>query len=104
GLQAALDANVYDAQRIFHPAYDDFSETAFCCGGLYIARRSLWNLVRQDESLFHCEWEDVSFGLECQRRGLPHRVNPLLVAESTVPHPLLLTRIHDLSTPDQPRP
>ena len=92
----ALASGVYDADRVFHPAYDDFSETAFCCGGLYLARRSLWNLVRQNEALFHCEWEDISFGLECQRRGLPHRVNPFLVAESTTPHPLLLTRLHTI--------
>ena len=96
GIQGALASGVYDADRVFHPAYDDFSETAFCCGGLYLARRSLWNLVRQNESLFHCEWEDISFGLECQRRGLPHRVNPFLVAESTTAHPLLLTRLHTI--------
>ncbi len=96
GIDAAMDSGVYDADRVFHPDYDDFSETAFCCGGLYIARRSLWNLVRQDEALFHCEWEDVSFGLDCQRRGLPHRVNPLVTAESTVAHPLLLTRLHTI--------
>ena len=71
GLERALDMNVYDSERIFHPDYDDFGETAFGCGGLYITKRSLWNLVRQDEALFHCEWEDISFGLDCQRRGLP---------------------------------
>jgi hypothetical protein len=96
GVSGALASRVYDADRVFHPDYDDFSETAFCCGGLYLARRSLWNLIRQDEALFHCEWEDISFGLECQRRGLPHRVNPLAVAESTMPHPLLLTRLHTI--------
>jgi len=96
GIEGALATGVYDADRVFHPDYDDFSETAFCCGGLYLARRSLWNLVRQDEALFHCEWEDISFGLECQRRGLPHRVNPFVVAESTAPHPMLLTRLHTI--------
>src|SRR5262249_46783877 len=85
------------ADRVGHPDYDDFAETAFCCGGLYIARRSLWNLVRQNEALYHCEWEDISFGLECQRRGMPHRVNPFVVAESTMPHPLLLTRLHTVT-------
>jgi hypothetical protein len=96
GVSGALASRVYDADRVGHPGYDDFSETAFCCGGLYLARRSLWNLVRQDETLFHCEWEDITFGLECQRSGLPHRVNPLVVAESTIPHPLLLTRVHTI--------
>jgi hypothetical protein len=96
GIERALATGVYDADRVFHPAYDDFAETAFCCGGLYIARRSLWNLVRQDEALFHCEWEDISFGLECQRRGMPHRINPFTVAESTTAHPLLLTRLHTI--------
>ena len=95
-MTAPSQTGVYDADRVFHPDYDDFSETAFCCGGLYLARRSLWNLVRQDEALFHCEWEDISFGLECQRRGLPHRVNPFVVAESTAPHPMLLTRLHTI--------
>ena len=97
GIQGALSSGVYDPERVFHPDYDDFSETAFCCGGLYLAKRSLWNLVRQDEALYHCEWEDISFGLECQRRGLPHRVNPFVVAESISPHPLLLTRLHTIS-------
>jgi hypothetical protein len=97
GILGALASRVYDADRVFHPDYDDFAETAFCCGGLYLARRSLWNLVRQDEALFHCEWEDITFGLECQRRGLPHRVNPLVVAESTMAHPLLLTRLHTMA-------
>jgi len=97
GALEGLSTGVYDADRVFHPDYDDFSETAFCCGGLYIARRSLWNLVRQDEALYHCEWEDISFGLECQRRGMPHRVNPFVAAESTAPHPLLLTRLHTIS-------
>lgn len=96
GIHGALATGVYDADRVFHPDYDDFSETAFCCGGIYLARRSLWNLVRQNEALFHCEWEDISFGLECQRRGLPHRVNPFVVAQSTTPHPLLLTRMHTI--------
>jgi hypothetical protein len=93
GMQGSLVTSVFDSHRVFCPDYDDFSETAFCCGGLYIARRSLWNLVRQNESLHHHEWEDLSFGLECQRRGLPHRVNPFVVAESVSPHPLALTRL-----------
>jgi hypothetical protein len=93
GIEGSLETAVYDAHRVFCPDYDDFSETSFCSGGLYLARRSLWNLVRQDEALDHSEWEDISFGLECQRRGLPHRVNPFVVAESVTPHPLALTRI-----------
>lgn len=103
GIRGALTSGVYDADRVFHPDYDDFSETAFCCGGIYLARRSLWNLVRQNEALFHCEWEDISFGLECQRRGLPHRVNPFVLAESITPHPLLLTRIHTTSASNAER-
>ncbi len=102
GIQAAHLSNIYDSNHILHPSYDDFSETAFCCGGLYVTRRTLWNLVRQDEALYHCEWEDISFGLDCQRKGMPHRVNPSLTVESIAPHPLLLTRIHDLRVPDAP--
>ena len=99
GLDGARESSVYDSERIVHPGYDDFSETAFCCGGLYLAKRSLWNRVGQDESLYHCEWEDVTFGLECQRRGMPHRVNTFVTAESAVPHPMLLTRIHTRHAP-----
>ncbi len=101
GVVNSCNWSIYDSERVFHPLYDDFAETAFCCGGLYIAKRSLWQSVRQDEALFHCEWEDISFGLECQRRGLPHRVNRFLVAESTLPHPLLLTRLHTRHAPDR---
>jgi hypothetical protein len=62
-----------------------------------VTTRSIWNLIRQDEALFHCEWEDIAFGLDGQCAGIPHRVLPGLVAESTVPHPLLLTRLHEVS-------
>lgn len=99
GLGGAMRWSVYDSERVYHPEYDDFSETAFCCGGLYFAKRSLWNHVRQDEALYHCEWEDITFGLDCQRRGMPHRVNPFLTAESLAAHPLLLTRMHVLEAP-----
>jgi hypothetical protein len=98
----ALAARVYPGDRVLYAPYDDFYETAFCCGGLYLAKRSIWNRVKQDEALYHCEWEDVTFGLECQRQGIPHRVNPFLTARSLTPHPMALTRLHDLVEPDQP--
>jgi hypothetical protein len=102
GLDAARRDAVYNSDCVFHPDYDDFSETAFCCGGLYIVRRSLLRRVPQDETLFHSEWEDIAFGLDCQRRGIPHRVNTLQVAESLAPHPLLLTHIHTLHAGQAP--
>ncbi len=86
-----------DGHYVFHPQYNDFHETAFCCGGLYVTKKSLWNLVRQDESLFHAEWEDVIFGYQCQKFGIPHRVNPYACIESTAAHPMLLTSINVLS-------
>ncbi len=100
GLVDALESHVYHGGRVFYPPYDAFYETAFCCGGLYVAKRSLWQRVSQNEALFHSEWEDVSFGLECQRRGMPHRVNRHLTVESLTPHPMALTRIHQLTPPD----
>lgn len=87
---------IYNSQNIFHPRYDDFSETAFCCGGIYVTKRSIWQLIKQDESLYHCEWEDILFGLAAQRKGIPHRVNPFVAVESLNPPPLLQTRIHAL--------
>jgi len=94
GIRDTFVTKVYDGNRIFHPRYDDFSETAFCCGGVYLTKTAIWKLIRQDESLFHCEWEDVLFGLESQRMGIPHRVNPYACFKSVAPHPLLLTSIH----------
>jgi hypothetical protein len=94
GIRDSFITKIYDGNQIFHPRYDDFSESAFCCGGLYLTKTTIWKLIRQDESLFHCEWEDVLFGLESQRMGIPHRVNPYACFESTAPHPLLLTRIN----------
>jgi hypothetical protein len=102
GVQRALESKVFAGERIWYVGYDDFYETAFCCGGLYVAKRCLWNRVRQDDSLYHCEWEDVTFGLECQKRGMPHRVSRLLTVESATPHPMALTRIHDMAGPDTP--
>ncbi len=96
GLREALASGVYAGERILYSPLDDFAETAFCCGGLYVSTRTVWTMVGQDESLFHCEWEDVSFGLECQRRGIPHRVSRTLTVESATPHPMALTRRHDL--------
>lgn len=102
GVNEALAHRVFAGERVLYAPYDDFYETAFCCGGLYLAKKSLWTTVRQDEALYHCEWEDIVFGLECQRRGIPHRVNPLLTVESLTPHPMALTRLHDLVAPDTP--
>jgi hypothetical protein len=90
-------AKLFDGDLIFHPKYNDYYPTAFCCGGVYIARKSLWRLVQQDESLFHCEWEDVVFGLDCQKFGIPHRVNPYTLLESLTPHPMLLLGMHVLT-------
>jgi len=87
-------AGIFDGHYVFHPQYSDFHETAFCCGGLYVTKKSLWNLVRQNEALYHAEWEDAVFGYECQRMGIPHRVNPYSCVESTNSHPMLLTSIH----------
>jgi hypothetical protein len=96
-LEETFSHKTYHADRIFHPQYDDFLETAFCCGGLYVTKRSLWQFCRQDESLYHCEWEDVHFGLDSQRKGIPHRVNPFTFFESVNGHPLLCTRMHTLN-------
>jgi hypothetical protein len=102
GLDVARRSHVYDTNHILHPDYDDFSETSYCCGGLYISRKTLWQRVPQDEGLFHCEFEDVSFGLECQLRGLPHRVNSLITVESAAAHPMMIVRKHTLRAGQAP--
>ena len=104
GLAAARASHVYAFERVMYPAYDDFDEAAFCCGGLYVTTRAAWQMVRQDEALYHCEWEDISFGLACQAMGLPHRVFAGYTAESLTPHPLALTRHHAMTAPDEPAP
>ncbi len=93
-LAKRLRTGVHDGNDFLHLRYDDFLETAYCCGGIYIAKKNLWNLIRQDEALFHCEYEDVNFGLECQRRGIPHRVNPYATIESTAAMPLFTNWVH----------
>lgn len=102
GLDLAMRSHVYDTNEILHPDYDDFSETSYCCGGLYVARRTLWRMLPQNEALYHCEYEDVSYGLECQRRGIPHRVSTLLTVESATPHPMMLVRKHTLRAGEAP--
>lgn len=103
-LAEARSGRLYAGERVFYAPYDDFAETAFVCGGLYATTRTVWSLVRQDETLYHCEWEDVSFGLDCQRAGIPHRISLAMTVESVTPHPMALTRIHDLVAPDVPVP
>ena len=88
---------LFNSDHIFHLKYGDYYPSAFCCGGLYVTKKAVWNLVRQDESLFHCEWEDVVFGLECLEKGIPHRVNPYALVESLTPHPMLLLGMHVLT-------
>lgn len=102
GLDVARESHVYDTNFILHPDYDDFTETSYCCGGLYIMRRTLWQRIPQDEGLFHCEFEDVSFGLECQRRGIPHRVNAFVTIESAAAHPMMIVRKHTLRAGEAP--
>jgi hypothetical protein len=96
-LQEAIDTRIFQQDNVYHPRYDDFYETAFCCGGVYVAKKNLWNLVRQDESLYHAECEDILFGLRCQQKGIPHRVIVDTCFESIVPHPLLLTAMHTVN-------
>ncbi len=92
-LQLALDSKVFQQDSINYLNYDDFHETAFCCGGVYVTKKSLWNMVRQDEALYHAESEDVLFGLQCQQLGIPHRVIATTDFESLAPHPLGLINI-----------
>jgi len=93
-LPAMLESRIFDPEEVLYLRYDDYAPSAFCCGGVYVVKKAVWNSVRQDESLFHCEWEDIVFGLECQRAGIPHRVNPFGWFESLTPHPLALTQLH----------
>lgn len=82
------------------PAYEDFGEGAFCCGGIYVTKRRLWQWVPQDESLYHAEYEDVIAGLQAQRAGIPHRVNPYAEVESLTPHLLHRTTLMPLQVAD----
>ena len=84
---------IYNEDNICNLDYADYQGAPFICGGAYIAKRKLFLAVGQDESLFHCEWEDVAFGLECLRHGVPHRVNPFTSIVSTSPHILGLTHL-----------
>ena len=34
GLAHAFATRIYDSERVFHPQYDDFADTAFCCGAV----------------------------------------------------------------------
>ncbi len=92
-LPSMVASRIFDPTEVLYLRYDDYAPSAFACGGVYVVKKAVWNLVRQDESLYHCEWEDIAFGLDCQRAGIPHRVNPFAVFESLTPHPLALTRI-----------
>ncbi|MDD3014530.1 MAG: hypothetical protein PHC34_12580 [Candidatus Gastranaerophilales bacterium] len=76
----------FEFTRLVNLFYDDFYETASCCGGIYITHKSIWNFIKKHEALLHCELEDVMFGLEVQRVGVPNRVNNLNYLESTKPY------------------
>ncbi len=88
------DHTIFNDDNIFHPDYSDYRESAFVCGGAYIAKRLLFDDIGQDESLFHCEWEDIAFGQACIRQGIPQRINPFATLITKIPHPLCLTRLN----------
>lgn len=100
-IKETFSHKIYDSEKVLYPKYNDYYETAFCCGGVYVSKKSLWNLIRQDESLYLCEWEDILFGLESQNKGLPHRVNPFACFESLNGHPLALTWVYKAISPDR---
>ncbi len=95
--QEAIDSCVFQLDNVYHPRYDDFYETAFCCGGVYVTKKSLWNMVRQNESLYHAECEDILFGLQSQQLGIPHRMIADTIFESLAPHPFLLAGMHTVT-------
>ncbi|MBN2809613.1 MAG: hypothetical protein JXR80_09005 [Deltaproteobacteria bacterium] len=102
-LQESIDTRIFQQDNVYYPSYDDFHETAFCCGGIYIAKKSLWNMVRQDEALFHSESEDLLFGLQSQQLGIPHRIIKCCLFESLTPHPIALMSIPVLSVTGEKR-
>jgi hypothetical protein len=75
-----------------YPQYNDWRDTCHIDGGAYIARRALWQAVPQDETLYHGDWEDVMHGIACHRYGIPQRVNPHAIFESTNAHHAPLNR------------
>lgn len=77
-----------------YPRYNDWRETFHVNGGAYLARRSLWNAVPQDEALFHGEWEDVVHGIASHKFGIPQRVNPHTILESVYSHHALLAHLN----------
>lgn len=58
-----------------HPA--EYSRKSYFTGSLYLAKRSIWNLVQQNDRIEWNELEDVEFGLHAMHEyGIPARINP----------------------------
>lgn len=63
--------------RFVEASIFEYSESAYVTGSLYLAKRSVWRLIRQDETIDWACLEDVEFGHRAiERFGVPMRVNP----------------------------
>lgn len=101
-LPGALRSRLFNPDCVYALDYSDLSETGFCASTLYVARRSLLKQVKFDEALLGADRADIIFGVECHRRGIPHRVNPMLTVESTIAPLRTLLRAHVLHVPGRP--
>lgn len=69
--------------RFVEASIFEYSEAAYVTGSLYLAKRSVWRAVRQDETIDWACLEDVEFGHRAiERFGVPMRVNPFAFART----------------------
>lgn len=64
-----------------HPRRASFGED-FLTGSLYLCKRSVWQHLPQNESLFWAEYEDVEHGIRAALAGIPSRVNPWALTQT----------------------
>ncbi|WP_150137426.1 hypothetical protein [Candidatus Enterovibrio altilux] len=53
-----------------------YNSNRYLTGSIYICKTKLWNQIKQDESLFWSEYEDIEFAIRCHKYGAPHIINP----------------------------
>lgn len=64
-----------------HPG--EASENTYLTGSMYLTKRSIWNMVKQDPKINWDEQEDVEFGFHAMFHfGIPSRINPYAITIS----------------------
>lgn len=84
----------------------NYTEQSYLTGSIYTSKKSVWQMVQQNESIDWMQLEDVEFGIVAMRDfGIPSRINPFGFARTNRTRPILteLQYAHDKESVHQTR-